>query len=578
MRPATVYIVIAVLTFGLFSVINTHDYVDYGDWRMIAGNELVMKGLGDGAAARAFEVEPGRAWQPLAWLSWQAQREFHGYLAAGPVLLGNLALHVCATLLLLFALARLTAAFWPSAFVAAVYAVHPISVEAVAWASARSDAIAHLCLAALLASWALYVERPGRARFAAVLASATLGMLAGGRFAAVPFLLLVLDVWPLGRIGIAGTRVGRFADRPEASPALLLAEKAPLLVIGVAGLGLRLAADAGAANTWGHDPGLFDRLGLVVVNVFDAAGRILWPSDLAFSVPNHIQMGLGPVPIWQGLLGLLAIVAITAGLVRLGASARPALAGWLWFLVAVVPVAGLVPMGLRMMNDRHLQVALIGLAIVVAFGAARLLERAPRRELVAAVAAGLVLVPLAWTARVQATTWRDSNALFDRALAVHDRDAMAHYYKAMLLAKGSFDTAAIAQLERAVEIYPDHVHANLALGQMRLQAGEPELALAPLRRALPGMPGSAYVRAQIATALLDMGRVDEARAEIDEAIADEPGSAFAHVQRARMWVRLERPDDAIVDYRRALELDPSDGVARAELDRIERARASEQRS
>ncbi len=571
MHPSTVYIVIAVLTFGIFSGINLHEFVDYGDKQMILGNELVKGGLDAEHAARAFAVEPGVAWQPLAWLSLQAQRDYFGLIVPAPYMLANLVLHILASLVLLFALSRLTLRFWPSAFVAAVYAVHPISVETLAWASARSDALANVFFAALLACWALYVERPSRARYAGVVVCAVLGVLSGGRFAAVPFVLLVLDVWPLGRLGFAGVRVGRFADRPEASATRLLVEKAPLLVIGVVGLWARLFADSAVANTWGSDPGLLGRAGLVLVNVFDAAGRILWPSGLAFTVPNHVQMGLGPVPVWQAGLALVALAAITWGLARLGASGRPMLVGWLWFLVLTVPVAGFVPMGLRMMNDRHLQLSLVGLAVVVAFGAAWALERVPRREIVAAVLAALVLVPLAWAARVQTDTWRDSDALFDQALAVNDRDAMALYYKAMRLARGGFETAAIAQLERALEVYPNHIHANLVVGQMHLQAGEPRLALVPLRRAQLGMPGSVLPRVYIAVALMDMGETSEAMFTIDEAISLEPGSALAHVQRARMHAGQGRSDEALADYRKALELDPSDGVARAELGRLERA-------
>ncbi len=575
MHPATVYIVIAVLTFGIFSGVNLHEYVDYGDQRMIVDNVLVQRGFNDGNVTRAFEIEPGLPWQPLAWISLQAGDEWHGLSDAGPVLLGNLALHIGTTLLLLFALARLTGAFWPSAFVAAMYAVHPIAAESVAWAFGRADALAHFFFAALLGTWAIYVDRPGRVRFAAVVLCAMGGVLAGGRFAAVPFLLLVLDVWPLGRLGFAGTRIGRFADRPEASPALLLAEKAPLLVIGIVGLAARLVADAEVTSPWGADPSLFERFGIVVANVFTGIGRIVWPSDLAFTAPTTIQMGLGPVPLWQVTLGLVAIALITVGLVRAGAAARPALAGWFWYLVMIVPVAGLVPIGLRMMHDRQLQLAMIGLLVALAFTAARLLEAVPRRPVVAGGLAALLLVPAAAAARAQASTWRDSNALFDHALAVHDRDVMALFYKAMRLLEGGFDTAAVAQLERAVDIYPNHVHANVALGQLRMQAGEPERALVPLRRALVGMPASAFVQATIATALLEMGRIDEARVEIDRALASDPRSAFAHLQRARMAVRLGQPDAAITDYERTLELDPSNGKARAELRSLERAMVGE---
>ena len=224
MRAPTVYAVIAIITFGVFSPINTHEFLDYGDSSTILRNEYVVMGLSAEGTAWAFEVAGGHPWQPLAWISLQASRDAHDLFRPAPFLLTQLALHIVATLLLLFALSRLSGQLWPSAFVAAVYALHPLQVETVAWASARSEAMAGVFFAATLAAWALWIEKPNVGRYALVLLAALLGTLSGPGFAGLPFLLLLLDVWPLRRLGLGAERAGRLADRPAPTVSRLLRE------------------------------------------------------------------------------------------------------------------------------------------------------------------------------------------------------------------------------------------------------------------------------------------------------------------------------------------------------------------
>ena len=488
-------------------------------------------------------------------------------------MLTNLALHITPSLLLLLALSRLTARFWPSAFVASVYALHPLQVETVAWASARSEALAGVFFAAALVAWASWLEKPGAARYAAVLAAVTLGTLAGPGFAALPFVLLLLDVWPLGRIGVGGERSGRFADRPAPAPMKLLLEKAPLLLIGVAGALAHRASAAAMANPWSADPSLGTRLALVPVQLVEAAARVLWPTDLAFTHPNSLQMGLGAPPGWQVLGALVLIVLPLVAFARMGERGRPLLVGWAWFLVLALPSAGLWPSGLRMLHDRDLQLALVGVALMAAFAATSVLPRLTRPEIVASLLAGLVLVPLAATARVQTEVWRDSDALFDHALAVHERDSMAHYYKGILLIERGFDSAGIHQLQSALEISPELAHANLMLGAVMMDRASPGEAVVYLRRAAAGMPHSLDARIRLAEALAAEGDTAAAFAAIDEAAAIDPGSGQPFLVRGRLHEALGSVDEAIEAYRRAVELDASQGVARARLGSLERARA-----
>ena len=574
-RAPTVYAVIAIVTFGVFSPIHNHDFLEYGDKRNILQNEGVKVGLGAEGTAFAFEVGNGYAWHPVAWLSMQASRDRHDLLNPSPWHFTNLALHIATSLLLLFALSRMTGHLWPSAFVAMVHALHPLQVETIAWASARPEALAQLFFAATLCAWALHVERPGPLRYVAVLVLATLGALSGPGFAALPFVLLVLDVWPLGRLGLGGVRTGTLADRPAPTPARLLLEKAPLLVIGVAGAVTAHLASLALENPWSSDATLGERLVRAPIEVLVAARRVLWPSDLAFTHPTPLQMGQPADPVWLGVLALLFIVGLAVLFARMGERGRPLLAGWLWFVVLALPASGLLPSLLRMLHDRDLGLALVGIAGMVAAAGWVVAVHLPRSDVVAGVLAALVALGLGVTARAQTAVWRDTDALFDHALAVNERDAMAHYYKGMRLMGGGFDTAGVFQLERAVEIRPDHAHARLALGQLLLADDQPREALVHLRVAVAGLPESGAVRGLLAAALLAVGEVREALAEMDAAVARQPDSASLRFDRARLYEAMGDLDAAIDDYRRAVELDPGHGQARAYLGRLERAKARE---
>ena len=375
-------------------------------------------GLTPESALRAFR-EPAEAnWVPLTWISLQLGYELHG-LAPSGFLLGNVALHALACVLLFLALLRLSAALWESAAIAALFALHPVHVESVAWAASRKDVLSGVFFMATLLAWARYVERVSASRYLAVTFFFVCGLLSKPTLVTAPFVLWLLDFWPLQRL--AGAAGPRAVTRRAAG---LLLEKLPLLALSAAAswVAYRVQESAGAVGAGAQIPFAWRW-----TNALDAVriylAQSVWPSGLAVSYPHPLgSLGLPRLAAAASLLALLTALAL-AGLRR-----RPYLfVGWLWFLGMLVPVIGLVQVGIQPHADRYLYLPLIGLSLALVFLLGEQVRGHPRLRRPLAAAAGLVLAALAITALRQVGTFRDSIALQSHAVAVTERNLLAHY-------------------------------------------------------------------------------------------------------------------------------------------------------
>lgn len=417
-----------------------HEFVDLDDYAGILKNpDLEVSSLSE-ALVVAFTRPLISIWVPLTMLSLELDRALYGSQAGG-YLLTNVALHVVTSLLLFHVFVRMTGASWACAFVAALFAIHPLHVESVAWASERKDTLSALFFVLTLLAYLRYVERPAsRLRYALVLVCLGLGLLAKPMLVTLPGVLLLLDHWPLRRLDVRALR-----------------EKLPMLALVVADAFVTWAVQ-GARGAFSYGMGL--PLRLRIANAIDAIHiylwQTLWPRDLAVFYPHPVASA--SLTKSRALLGALLLAALTAGVFLLRRSQPWWITGWLWYLGTLVPVIGLVQVGQQGRADRYTYIPMIGLGLAVAFGA-RHLAQTPARRIGTAGLAGLALAAFAWLAAQQVHTWRNSITLYEQAIAVSPNASYPYLRLGMVYAIQGELGPAQQPLRRAVALEPGQAKA-----------------------------------------------------------------------------------------------------------------------
>ncbi len=542
-------------------------FVNYDDPANVTANAMVQAGLSWRGVAYAFTQPQVGHWDPLTTLSHMAVCHFAG-LKAGAHHLANGALHAASAVLLFLVLRGLTGAFWRSALVAALWAVHPLRVESVAWITERKDVLCGLFFLLTLAAYTHYARAPERRGWWwAVVGLFLLGLLCKAMLVTLPAVLLLLDGWPLRRTGKLPWRA-------------LVLEKWPLFALSAAACVVQVVAAQsmiGSLEAWP----LGWRLGNATVAYVAYVGQTFWPVGLAVYYPHPKgTLGAGEIAL-AGLL--LAVATALAWSVR---RRQPyVLVGWLWFLGMLVPVLGLVQSGTLARADRYLYLPQIGLLVAVVWWAVDWSGACPGRRRAVGAAALLALGSLVWQAQGQTTHWKDSHALWTQALAVTRANDVAHnnlghwlieqgrlreaeaqiraalayapnYGDARnnlglcLLARGQA-AEAIPELARAVELRPHFAQAQSNLGMALLQTGETDRAIAHFQRALELEPRRAEVENNLAGALLQQGRARAAIAHYEKALALAPGG---NALRNLAWVLATCPEAALRDGPRAVAL------------------------
>jgi len=557
-----------------FFEVREHSFVDYDDIMLIIWNEDLRVASAGEAFRVAFTTTSHVNWTPLTLLSLQANHALHGLEPAG-YLITNVALHAASAVILFLALVRLTGSIWASAFVAGVFALHPLHVESVAWAALRKDPLSALFWMLTLLAYARYTERLGVGRYAWVALFLTLGLLSKPVVVTLPCVLLLLDYWPLRRL------------REPAERRRALLEKLPLLMLVaiVSAVTIVLQQDAGALPDQTKLP--FE---LRLWNALDSyavyLGKTFWPSGLAIFYPHPLDTLPGARVMLAGLL--LAGVSVVALLLM---RSRPyLLVGWFWYLGTLVPVIGLVQAGMQARADRYMYLPLIGLSIALAWGGADLLGRWRAGRVVLAGAGLAALVALGVTTSLQVTHWRDAVTLHTHAVAVTRDNALEHHRLGNALRMEKRFEEALPHYERAVELAPRQGGAHFGLGDLLLRAGRFEAAVKAYRRGLRLEPKHARGQANLGLALLRLERYAEAQphlkrslelqARVGSGVGSTPTElATPHVALADVLSRLGDLDGAIAHYERALAIDGSRaraggnlGMTLARAGRFEEAR------
>jgi tetratricopeptide (TPR) repeat protein len=554
------YSLLAVCGFLIFAVIlvfgqtASHDFVNLDDAAYVYENWHVNRGLTGEGIAWAITARRASNWHPLTWLSHMLDCQFYA-LKPGGHHLTNVFLHAAAAVLLFLAFWRMTEALWPSAWVAAVFAIHPLRVESVAWVAERKDVLSGLFFTLTLWLYARYVERPSSwGRYLFMLVSFALGLTAKPMLVTLPFVLLLLDYWPLARL--SPHRAGNQEDeasppRPDRLIVRLVVEKIPLFVLAAASCVVTFAAQRNAMPSLEQMP-FAVRAANAAVNYVAYLGKMLYPAGLAILYPVSKE----PPPTLEVISAVSLLLAISVAAFVARRKCPYLLFGWLWYLGTLVPVIGLVQVGNQAMADRYTYLTQIGLCTALAWGAARLAGSWPYRRWPFATVAAFVVAGLMVSAWQQAWHWRNSLMLWSHTLAGISPNPLAHNALGDVLADHGQVDAAIAQYEKALEISPDFARAHNNLGSALASRGQVDAAIVQYEKALEIKPDLAQAHNNLGNALASRGQVDAAIARYEKALEISPDYAQAHNNLGYVLAGRGRVDAAIAHFQHALEINP----------------------
>src|SRR5688572_9035884 len=505
-----VVLIIVVVTVRSYSSVFTFQFTNYDDDQYVTANDLVKRGLTAEGVGAAFTRPMVSNWHPLTMISHMVDVELFG-LNAGAHHLVNLAFHLANSLLLFWVLFKMTQQLWPGAVVAVLFAIHPLHVESVAWVSERKDVLSAFFAFLTLWAYSRYAARGRAVDYILVLAFLTAGLLSKPMLVTLPVLMLLLDYWPLGRFSFSPAGLGLF---PRRSLRRIVLEKVPLLLLA---LGSRVATIV--AQTHGRTVASLDQFSLgprianAIVSYVRYFGKTLWPLDLSFHYPHP---GLWPILIVAGALIFLGVVSLAA---LANARRLPWLpVGWLWFVLSLGPVIGIVQAGEQAMADRYMYLPLIGLAIIVAWSAHEFLLRRPDLKFPVAAVGTMAALALAFLTRAQTQHWRTSESLSAHALRLNPNNATAHELLAFTLGERGDYPAAIYHYSEALRSRPRNELIHYNLGHVLVKAGDILQATNHFATSLQLSPTNTSARFQLAHCFTLLGDLHSAESNYVEVL------------------------------------------------------------
>jgi len=560
--PLKIYmpILLAITTFAAFWGTLGNGFVNYDDPGYITENAHVLGGLSMDSIRWAFSTSLLGNWHPLTWISHLLDVQLFGLNPAGHHAT-SLLLHVLTTILLFLFLNRTTGSVWRSAVAAALFSLHPLRVESVAWVSERKDLLSGMLFMLTLLLYCRYTERPGLLRYVAVISVFALGLMAKPMLVSVPIVLLLLDWWPLRRLGPSAANGD---DTVTASVAQLLVEKIPFFILSAAISIVTIMTQSAAKATMAvPDNPLTHRISNALLSYAAYLGKTFWPADLAVLYPLRSQVQAVPT-----ILAALLLIIISILFVRHRRRTPFLLAGWLWFLVTLVPVIGIVQVGLQSMADRYTYIPSIGICIAVVWGIGgfsrgRRYAPAALRAIGVSVIAALIVIT-----NGQIRHWHDSMSLFTHTLAVTENNYVAHSNLGDALQKQGRLDEAMQQYGAALKIRPDDAYLYRKIASVYDARGMTDDALKYYEQSLRFDSSNESAYNNIAIGHLKKGNRTEAIRNFMRAVQINPDLGSAHYNLGLALAEEGRMDDAISHYREALRINPDDTEVRRTLELV----------
>ncbi|MCH6568679.1 MAG: tetratricopeptide repeat protein [Acidobacteria bacterium] len=554
-------------TLLVYAPIIDFQFINYDDNIYVTSNPWVKQGLSWQGARWAMTALEGGAWHPLTWLSHMLDVQLFGLNPSGHHLT-NLLLHLANVLLLFGVLQRMTGELWRSALVAALFALHPLNMESVAWVAERKNVLSTLFWLLTIWAYVSYVRKPGWQRSLGVLGVFVLGLMAKPMLVTLPCALLLLDYWPLGRLGKDWREFRKRAPR-------LVVEKLPLLipVAAISVVTIKGQSQVGALSSWEWIP-LGTRVGNAVLAYGLYLKKMVWPTDLAIFYPHPGNS----LAVWPIALAGLLLVILSLGVWWQGQRFRYLVVGWCWYLGTLFPVSGLVQVGGQAMADRYTYIPLMGLFIITVWGGADMMRHRRCRGEWFMVAALCMLMPLTVLSRVQLSYWRNTTALFEHALLVNPNNAVAHDVLGLeSMGKMEF-TQAQQRFMEAIKISPKYANAYNHLGLVLLEQERFDEAVERFTQTLKLNPDSVDALNNLGLVWLKQGSFREAALLFSQALDVDPDYAPAYGNMGLVLAAQERYEEAMDWYDQGLELAPDSydhlnnlGLALMATDRLNQA-------
>jgi len=521
-----VCLLLIVGTFTAFWQVQHHDFIELDDHVYITDNNHVQEGFTKKGIIWAFTTFHVANWHPLTWMSHMLDCQLFG-LRPGMHHLTSLLLHTANSVLLFLLLRMMTDALWRSAFVAALFALHPLHVESVVWIAERKDVLGAFFWLLTMWAYAHYAERQRFSRYLLALLFFAMGLMAKPMLVTLPFVLLLVDYWPLNRLQFGQPRNDSNLRIKKLSIYHVVWEKIPFFVLAGISSVLTLLAQqkAGALKTLDVLP-LKIRTANALVSYISYIGKMIWPQNFAVFYPYP-----GIVPMWQTVgagLSLICLSVLSAMLVRRERRFSYVAVGWLWYLGTLVPVIGLVQVGSQAMADRYTYIPLIGLFIIISWGFYDFVSSWKNQRIVLAISTGVVLFALMACTWLQVGLWKNSITLFKHALNVTDNNYKAHNLLGIALERQGRPKGALNHYSEALRIKPDYAEAHYNIGKVFMRQGRLKESLGYYSEALGIKPDYADAHNNLGVALARQGRLKEAINHFYEALRINPDLSHAH--------------------------------------------------
>lgn len=553
-----------IVTLAVYRQVSNHEFINYDDGVYITENPSVKTGLTQEGIIRAFTTMRAGNWHPLTWLSHMLDVQLFG-LHPGAHHLVNVLFHSINTVLLYLLLSRMSGAHWLSVFIAALFSLHPLHVESVAWAAERKDVLSGFFWILTLLFYDSYVKQPGRIRYLLTLGTFALGLMSKPMLVTLPVVLLMMDYWPLGRLEFRRMDLPaqkcRDAACQKSFPLRLILEKLPFIALSVFSSIITVYAQhkGGAVASVKAVPFSFRAVNALWAYIV-YMGKTIWPVDLAIIYP--LPPSLTTV---HALSACLIIAGISVITVRSAKQHPYFISGWLWYLVTLVPVTGLVQVGRQSVADRYTYIPLIGLFIMAAWGIRIFAGEIRWRRIAMSAAAGLLIISFAACTWLQLGHWKNSLTLFSHAVKAVDNNYIAHESLGYALAQSSRLDEAVYHYSEALRVSPDYERALVGLGNVLIKQGKTEEAIHYTKKALLLNPDYAEAHFNMGFALLKQGRDTEAIYHYTEGLSREPDNAEIHFILGVTLCTQGKLDEGISHLSEALKITPDFAEARLSL-------------
>jgi protein O-mannosyl-transferase len=583
-RDLLIICLLAAATAAVYYQVKDFDFTNYDDGTYVSENIAVLKGLSGESFLWAFSTTVEANWHPLTWISHMLDCQLFG-LNPGAHHLVNLFFHILNTALLFLILKGATGAIWRSAFVAALFALHPLHVESVAWIAERKDVLSTLFWLLTTGAYLFYVRQPSRSRYLAVVILFALGLMAKPMLVTLPLMLLLMDYWPLGRFRLdpvkspvpppqpaetfrTGKKGGK--KRKDAAKTInpqvpaaserrqllmrIIGEKIPLLSLSIVSSVITFYAQqkGGAVRTFQEIP-LPERIVNALVSYAVYLWKMIYPADLAVFYPFPHSWSLVAI-----LGSALFIAGVTLFAIRTARGFPYVAFGWIWYVITLVPVIGLVKVGDAALSDRYTYITLIGPFIAITWGAADLLGNRALGKWALAVLAAIVLVVSTVLTYYQVGVWKNSEILFTHALVVtKDNDVALNNLGTAYIEEGRYEEAE-SQFRKLEEVKPNNAYAHYNMALVLPFLGKPDEALKRMAKALQINPGFNKRYQELGKFYVTVGQADRAITYFDYAIRTNKYDYKAYAGMAEALDLKGRFDDALRYYRMALEWRPKD--------------------